>query len=775
MIRNLSETDTRAKYIDPMLKQAGWGEGYIVREYYFTDGRKLIGNKRGKRLFLDYLLKYNGSNLAIVEAKKLGKHPTDGLQQAIEYAQKLKINLVYATNGEELYFFDLRTGQGEYVDGFLSPEELFNLNFGQQNALKKKLLSIPFHITGPFSPRYYQEIAVNKVMENIAEGKDRMLLTLATGTGKTFISFQIVHKLLEGKWNRDGESRRPRILFLADRNILADQAINTFNPYENDLIKIDGEEVRRRNGQVPTNAYIFFAIYQAIADRENEDQENIGGYYRQYPQDFFDIVIIDECHRGSANEEGSWRLILDHFKPAVHLGLTATPKREDNVDTYKYFGKPIYEYSLKDGISDGFLTPYKVKRITTNIDEYIHTNDNEVIKGAVTKGRYEIKDFERIITVNERTDLIARAILNHIQPMDKTIVFCVNQDHALMMRDLINNHKEITDPKYCVRVTSDEGTLGIGYLEDFQNNDKDIPVILTSSQMLTTGVDARNVRNIVIVRTINSHVEFKQIIGRGTRLFDGKDFFTIIDFTGATNAFYDNEWDGPPEEEVETEEGGAREPRKKKKYKQPPEKPNTVQEPEEKLVVKLSNGNSLKVTNVDTRYIDENGKPLTVREFLEKLVGNLPNLFQNEDQLRNAWSNPETRLALLEKLGQLGFDKEQLEALRLMVASPEVDIFDVLAHISFRSDIKTRKERVLHVKGEAKTLNVYSDLRAKEFMEFILDHYEKYGADELSKDKLGDLVRLKLGTPKDAKVIFGDLKRLKEAYYELQEHIYEAS
>lgn len=775
MTRHLSESDTRAKYIDPMLKQAGWIEGYIVREYYFTDGRKLIGNKRGKRLFLDYLLKYNGSNLAIVEAKKLGKHPTDGLQQAIEYANKLKINLVYASNGKELYLFDLRTGKGNYVDRFLSPEELFDLNFGQQNTLKKKLLSIPFYITGPFSPRYYQEIAVNKVMENIAEEKDRMLLTLATGTGKTFISFQIVHKLLEGKWNRDGESRRPRILFLADRNILADQAINTFNPYENDLIKIDGQEVRRRNGQVPTNAYIFFAIYQAIADRENEEQENIGGFYRQYPQDFFDIVIIDECHRGSANEEGSWRLILDHFKPAVHLGLTATPKREDNVDTYKYFGKPIYEYSLKDGIADGFLTPYKVKRITTNIDEYIHTNDNEVIKGAVTRGLYEIKDFERIITINERTDLIARAILNHIQPMDKTIVFCVNQDHALMMRDLINSHKEITDPNYCVRVTSDEGVLGMTHLESFLDNDKDIPVILTSSQMLTTGVDARNVRNIVIVRTIKSHVEFKQIIGRGTRLFDGKDFFTIIDFTGATNAFYDREWDGPPEEEVETEEGGASESRKEKKYKQPPEEPSMVQEPEEKLVVKLSNGNSLKVTNVDTRYIDENGKPLTIREFLEKLVGNLPNLFQNEGQLRNAWANPETRLALLEKLGQLGFDKEQLEALRLMVASPEVDIFDVLAHISFRSDIKTRKERVLHVKGDSKTLNVYADFRAKEFMEFILDHYEKHGADELSKDKLGDLVKLKLGTPKDAKDIFGDLKKLREAYYELQEHIYEAS
>ncbi|WP_339902448.1 DEAD/DEAH box helicase family protein [uncultured Cyclobacterium sp.] len=775
MAKHLSESDTRAKYIDPNLKKVGWDEAAIVREYYFTDGRKLLGDKRGKRLFVDYLLRYNGTNLALIEAKRNDKHPTEGLQQAIDYAEKLKINIIYSSNGERIYQFDLREGKGQYVDDFLAPDALYDLNYRAQNETKKKLLEIPFYLTGAFRPRYYQEIAVNKVMENLADGQNRMLLTLATGTGKTFISFQIVHKLLEGKWNIDRENRRPRILFLADRNILADQAINTFNPYENDLIKINGEEVRKRNGEVPTNAYIFFAIYQAIADRENQDQENIGGYYRQYPSDFFDIVIIDECHRGSANDEGSWRQILDHFKPAVHLGLTATPKREDNVDTYKYFGKPIYEYSLRDGIADGFLTPYKVKRITTNIDEYIHTNDNEVIKGVVTKGRYEIKDFERIITVDQRTDLIVRAILNHIQPMDKTIVFCVNQEHALTMRDMINNHKEIRDPKYCVRVTSDEGSIGIGYLEDFQNNDKDIPAILTSSQMLTTGVDARNVRNIVIVRTINSHVEFKQIIGRGTRLFDGKDFFTIIDFTGATNAFYDKDWDGPPEEEIDTTEGSSREKKKSKPYKKPVESGGEVNEPEEKLAIKLSNGHSLKVTNVDMRYIDENGRPLTVREFLEKLVGNLPSLFKDEKQLRIAWANPETRSALLEKLGQLGFDKEQLEALRLMVASPAVDIFDVLAHISFSAGIKTRKERVINVKGQSQKLSIYSDLKAKEFLEFILDHYERYGSEELSQDKLGDLVKLKLGTPKDAKIAFGDLRKLKEAYYMLQEQIYEAS
>ena len=618
----ISESDTRANFIDPQLAGSKWEPIHIVREYYFTDGRKLLGNKRGKRLFLDYLLKFNNTNLAIVEAKKLGDHPTKGLQQALEYAEKLKINFVYATNGKRIYEFDRILGKGDYIDHFPTPQSLYNRLFGKKNDLKKQLHNIPFLLTGNFAPRYYQEIAVNKVMEHIADGDDRILLTLATGTGKTFISFQIVHKLLQAKWNLEGNDRRPRILFLADRNVLADQAINTFNPYENDLIKIDGEEVRNRNGVVPTNAFIFFAIYQAIADRED-----IGGYYKKYPSDFFDLVIIDECHRGSANEEGSWRAILDHFSPAVHLGLTATPKRDDNVDTYQYFGKPVYEYSLKEGIQDGFLTPYKVKRITTNIDEYIHTNDSKIIQGEVTKDRYEISDYNKSITINQRLELEAKTILNQIGEMDKTIVFCSNQDHALDLRDYINKYKNVSDPHYCVRVTSDEGKNGREFLEAFQDNDKDIPVILTSSKMLTTGVDARNVRNIVLTAPIGSMVEFKQIIGRGTRVFEGKDFFTIIDFVGATNLFYDANWDGEAEEISVAEEGigNEKQPRKTQEETEAKEEGEEYRRPE-KLIIDLSNGRKLKVTDIDVRYIDENGKPLTVREFLEKLIGELPGI-----------------------------------------------------------------------------------------------------------------------------------------------------
>src|SRR5699024_6851037 len=645
----------------------------------------------------------------------------------IYYGKKLDVDFVYSTNGKKIYEFQISKGKGTYIQKFPTPTALYNRIFDKNREIKKKLHETPF-LLDKFEPRYYQEDAVNRTIEHIANNENRILLNLATGTGKTFIALQIVHKLLQGKWNVESEDRRPRVLFLADRNVLADQAINTFNHYEDDLIKINGEEIRQRNGRVPTNAYIFFAIYQAIAEREDW-----GGYYKEYPSDFFDLIIIDECHRGSANEEGSWRAILDHFTSAVHIGMTATPKRDDNVNTYKYFGKPVYEYSLKDGINDGFLTPYKVKRIRTNIDEYIFTEGDIVIQGEVEQDLYEIKDFERKITLPARTRLIAKSILKHIGRMEKTIVFCANQSHALDLRDAINDFKEVTDPDYCVRITSDEGIIGRRFLELFQDNTKDIPVILTSSKMLTTGVDARNVRNIVLTAPIGSMVEFKQIIGRGTRLFEGKDFFTIIDFVGGSNKFYDKEWDGIPEDEIEieeqdiiiTEEGYEEQEEETledgvsdtgdQEYseEETPEKP-------EKLIVKLSNGRKLKVIDVETRYIDENGRPLTAKQCLEKLVGTLPHLYKSEEQLRKAWANPETRKELLEKLSELGFDIEQLQAMRKMIASPDTDIFDVLSHISFSSPIKTRHDRATEVRND-EFLAVYKNLKAREFLEYVLN------------------------------------------------------
>jgi type I restriction enzyme R subunit len=708
-----SESDTRANHIDPALNVAGWLPVNIRREHYFTDGRKLFGGKRGKRCFLDYLLIYNNTFIGIIEAKSEDKEPTEGLQQAIEYALKLKIRFVFSTNGKKIYEFDVINGKGDYVADFPSPQDLYNKAIGKTTPLKEELLKEPFQLIGSMQPRYYQQIAVQKVMEAIGDGSTRVLLTLATGTGKTFIAYQVTYKLYKTKWNIDGADRRPKILFLADRNILVDQAINTFNPFEKDLVKIDGSEIRARGGKVPTNAYIFFAIYQAISEKED-----IGGYYKEYPSDFFDIIIIDECHRGSANEAGSWRAILKHFEKAVHVGLTATPKRDDNVDTYNYFGKPVYEYSLKDGINDGFLTPYKVKRVKTNLDEYIYTNDDKVVKGAVNKPVYDISDFDRNIIIPARTEMIAKAILDNIKPMDKTIVFCVDQNHALQMRDCINKHKEINDPQYCVRITSDEGEIGRQLLERFQDNDKDTPVILTSSQMLTTGVDARNVRNIVLARTINSIVEFKQIIGRGTRLFEGKDFFTIIDFTGASNRFYDKDWDGPS---IDEEPGGKPEPKKREQKPYPPddEPPTGPSEPEspkyEKLEVELSNGRKLKVIDVEVRYIGEDGKPVSAKEFLDQLIKVLPGFFDTEDTLRTLWANPDSRDKLLNDLATVGFDQEQLDTLTEMFKAKDSDYYDLLSYLSFNKDIISRRQRVAQVRNDKAYFDAMKVKRQKSF------------------------------------------------------------
>ena len=768
-----SEADTRANFIDPELVSVGWDSNQIIREHYFTDGRKLAGGQRGTRCFVDYLLYRDNQHLAIIEAKKKSAHPTKGLQQAIDYAKKLSVRFVYSTNGEKIYEFDLETGKGNYVDSYPSSDELLARYAGKTNDLGRQLRNIPFYLEAGMQPRYYQELAVHAATDAIGNGKDRALLTLATGTGKTFIAFQIVHKLFQARWNRQQPgSRRPRILFLADRNILADQAINTFNPYENDLIKIDGEEIRKRNGVVPTNAHIFFAIYQAIAEREN-----IGGYYNEYPADFFDLIIIDECHRGAANNEGSWRAILEHFTSAVHIGLTATPKRTDNIDTYNYFGQPVYEYSLKDGINDGFLTPYRVKRIRTNLDELVLTGDDHIIKGESNQDVYETEDFDNKIVVDERTELVAKAILENINPLEKTIIFCTNQNHALTMRDMINKHKTVADPYYCVRVTSDEGKAGRDLLERFQDNDRDIPTILTSSQMLTTGVDARNVRNIVLDRSIGSMVEFKQIIGRGTRVFDGKDYFTIVDFRGATNKFYDEEWDGDPV----IDDGQISEP------SHPPyggqeggnDEPGATGggdtgEPKEKLTVKLSDSRELKVIDVEIRYIDETGRPLSAQQFVERLMFKLPGLFSSAEELRETWSDPDKREVLIQQLAQTGFDAEQLATLRRMFEAEACDLFDLLAFLAFEQPMETRRVRAETTRANNTFFNQFEQQPARDFLHFVLNRYEETGVSELARDRIPGLIELSgLGTTRDASRAFGgSAANVLTAFRQLQYELY---
>jgi len=767
-----SEADTRANYIDPALKEASWQSTNIIREHYFTDGRKLAKGARGKRCFVDYLLHKDNRYLGIIEAKKESEHPTKGLQQAIEYAQKLNVRFVYSSNGKQTYELDLETGRSDYINQYPTPLELSRRYDEVSSDIGEELRRVPFLLEGAMQPRYYQELAVNAATDAIGQGKSRILLTLATGTGKTFIAFQIVHKLFQARWNSNNLGlRRPRILFLADRNILADQAINTFNPYEKDLIKINGDEVRKRNGVVPTNAHIFFAIYQAIAERENID-----GYYKAYPRDFFDLVMIDECHRGAANEAGSWRAILDHFNSAVHLGLTATPKRTDNVDTYEYFGKPAYVYSLKEGINDGFLTPYRVKRVRTNLDELVLTNDDVIIEGEAGQDLYQVADYDRKIIVDERTELVAKTILDNINPLEKTIVFCENQNHALTMRDMINKYKAVRDPHYCVRVTSDEGKIGRELLEKFQDNDKDIPTIITSSQMLTTGVDARNVRNVVLDRTVGSMVEFKQIVGRGTRVFDGKDYFTIIDFRGATNKFYDEDWDGEPETPRPKDIGGDITP--EPYVSEQPEGDEGggagSDEPKPRLKVKLGKHRELKVIDVEIRYIDENGKPLTIQEFVEKLIQQLPGFFKSVDELRDIWSDPDSREQLLVKLVQVGFDKEQLSTLRRLFDANECDIFDLLAFLAFEQPMATRKSRADAVRINSAFFDQYEQEKAKQFLHFVLNRYEQTGATELARERLPVLIELSgLGTTKDASMVFGGKPAyLLTAFKQLQHQLY---
>jgi len=542
-----NEAETRADHIAPMLEAVGWGKvegSRIRREYAITLGRLEGAGKRGQPLAADYVLEYRNTKLAVVEAKPWDAPLTEGVGQAKDYAAKLGLRFTYASNGQGIYGIDMQTGAEGELPTFPSPEQLWQDTFATENRWRNRFAAWPFEDRGGYwQPRYYQEIAVNRALTAIAEGKNRILLTLATGTGKTSIAFQIAWKLFHSRWNltdwqsENEPTRRPRILFLADRNILANQAFNDFSAFEEDArIRIAPDEVKKR-GKAPKNGSIFFTIFQTFMTGRDKDGKP-APYFGEYPPDFFDLIIIDECHRGGANDESTWRDILEYFAPAVQLGLTATPKRKDNADTYAYFGEPVFIYSLKEGINDGFLTPFRLKQIATTLDDYVYTPDDHLLEGEIETGkRFEEADFNRRIEIREREKKRVQIFMGEINPFDKTIVFCATQEHALVVRDLINQMKQSANPDYCQRVTADEGKRGDQWLKDFQDNDKTIPTILTTSQKLSTGVDARNVRNIVLMRPVDSMIEFKQIIGRGTRLYDGKDYFTIYDFVKAYHHF----------------------------------------------------------------------------------------------------------------------------------------------------------------------------------------------------------------------------------------------
>jgi len=763
----MNEEETRAEYIDPKLKTAGWGEvegSRVRREYYFTLGRIQTGGLRGKPEKADYLLIYNNQNLAVIEAKKLGSGKTEGLSQAKDYASILQTPFTYSTNGKEIYEVNMKTGEEKDVNGFPTPNELWNRVFAEKNLWKEEFSRVPYEdLGGSKPPRYYQEIAVNKVMSAITEDKNRILLTLATGTGKTFIAFQVAWKLFHSRWTlqKDGK-RQPRILFLADRNILADQAFNSFNAFPEDaLSRISPLDIRKK-GSVPMNASVFFTIFQTFMTGKDNAY-----YYGDYPKDFFDLIIIDECHRGGANDESNWRGILDYFSPAVQIGMTATPKRKDNIDTYKYFGEPVYTYSLKQGVSDGFLTPFKVKRVQTTLDEYVYTSDDEVVEGEVEEGKiYEEPDFNKIIEIKEREAKRVKVFLSEIDQKEKTIVFCANQAHALAVRDLVNQFKEISDPNYCVRVTADEGVRGDQYLRDFQDNEKTIPTILTTSQKLSTGVDARNIRNIVLMRPINSMIEFKQIIGRGTRLFEGKDYFTIIDFVNAYKHFSDPDWDGEPiDETTEPKPKGPKEPKEPIIVdREPPE------EPKVKLKIKLRDGKEAEIQHmVSTSFWSADGKPMSVQEFLDKMYGVLPEFFKDEEELRKIWSNPTTRKAFLEKLASAGYGRDELDNLQKLINAENSDLFDVLDFLAYSVKPISREERV--GKSEQKIFDDL-DIEQKEFLRFVLGKYVESGVDELDEEKLPILLNLKYNAIADAEKILGGVEKIRSMFFGFQKNLY---
>jgi len=935
----MNEAETRAELIDPKLKACGWGvvEGSkVLREYHITQGKIQTGGGRGKKEIADYVLVYKGIKLAIVEAKSDEQEVGEGVMQAKKYAQKLQLETTYSANGKAIYQICMKTGEEGLVTDFLSPEQLWNKTFPKSadtelvEMWREQFANVPFEDkSGSWQLRYYQEIAVQRTVEAIAQSKDRILLTLATGTGKTAIAFQIAWKLFQTRWtvrqaHRPSEpARRPRILFLADRNILADQAYNSFSSFPEDaLVRIKPSEIRKK-GRVPTNGSIFFTIFQTFMSggsagsptaqsetdteyievdlseistaelveaygymyilqcsdgsfytgstkeltlrieqhkngeganytannlpvklvyyepfsriddafaREKQIQKwsrakkialikgdieklkqlsksksvpeqslslskGVEGtpYFGEYPEDYFDFIIIDECHRGGANDESNWRGILEYFSPAVQLGLTATPKRKDNVDTYKYFGEPVYIYSLKEGINDGFLTPFKVKRIKTTLDDYRYTSDDTIVEGEIEEGKlYEEKDFNRTIEIVEREAKRVNIFLEEANQNEKAIIFCANQAHAALIRDLVNQNTKSKDPFYCVRVTANDGEEGERLLREFQDNEKTLPTILTTSQKLSTGVDARNIRNIVLLRPVNSMIEFKQIVGRGTRLFDGKDFFTIYDFVDAYHHFRDDGWDGPIEPcEICGKEAceciGILKPPPQpckvckqtpciceKKPKEPCEicgELNCNCNKRQKIKVKLKDGKEREIQSmISTSFWSADGKPISAEEFLNNLFGELPNLFKSEDELRTLWSNPLTRRTLLEKLDAAGFGKEELTTLQKLINAEKSDLFDVLEYV-FNSDIKpmTREARVAAAQA---TIFALLDNKQREFIEFVLSKYVETGVEELDQEKLPILLTNKYQSLEDAKDILGDVANISRLFIEFQQHLY---
>lgn len=790
----MNEADTCRKFVVPKLVKAGWDNEphSFTEQRSFTDGRIIpLGNKvrRGKQKRADYLLRYTRDfPIAIVEAKADYKTPGAGLQQAKEYAEILGLSFAYSTNGSGIVEFDYTTGLESNLTGFPSPAELWSRlqkSKGLNDDQSQKLLT-PYNLQSGKIPRYYQELAINRTVEAIVAGEKRVLLTMATGTGKTTTAFQICWKLWHSQWNLKGDHRRPRILYLADRNILVD------DPKEGDFAPFGDAREKIENGEAIKSREIYFAIYQAIAEDERRP-----GLYKEYAPDFFDLVIVDECHRGSARADSSWREILTYFAPATQLGMTATPLREDNRDTYEYFGKPIYTYSLRQGIEDGFLAPYRVHRVITTAD----AAGWRPTKGELDRyGReipdeeYHTKDFERVIALRARTEAIARHLTDFMKAHDrfaKTIVFCVDQPHADDMRQILNNlNADLVKnyPDYVCRVTADEGNIGKGHLSDFKELETTTPVILTTSQLLTTGVDAPMVKNIALARVIGSMNEFKQIIGRGTRVRDdyGKFFFTILDYTGsASRHFADPDFDGDPAriEETQIDDVGNA------------TATNVIQPesaPEPVVYVEAANvsapilgvsetaaprkyyvdGGAVEIAHEMVSELDAEGKKLRVIQYTDYIAEKVRTMFPTASTLRQQWADAYRRDDIIAQLEERGID---FGALVMDMKQPDADPFDLLCHVAFNAPLRTRRERAGRLRQDKKDFFERYGPEARAILNDLLDKYAESGVDQF---KIPESLKLapisSRGNVTEIIGFFGGTEHLKAAVAEMQALLYAA-